>query len=49
MLAGFWASGIVLAVDIIGKIIFNVLAVILLGYLALRVRERRGDQIIVER
>jgi hypothetical protein len=40
MLAGFWASGIVLAIDFIGKIIFNVIAVTLLFYLAFELRER---------
>jgi hypothetical protein len=34
MLAGFWASGIVLAIDFVGKIVFNVIAVILLILLA---------------
>jgi hypothetical protein len=40
MLAGFWASGIVLAIDFIGKIVFNVIAAILLLYLALELRKR---------
>jgi hypothetical protein len=40
MLAGFWASGIVLAIDFIGKIIFNSIAVILLFYLASRLHNR---------
>jgi hypothetical protein len=34
MLAGFWASGIVLAVDFVGKIILNAITVVLLLYLA---------------
>jgi hypothetical protein len=40
MLAGFWASGIVLAIDFIGKIIFNVVAAVLLLYLVLGLRKR---------
>jgi hypothetical protein len=35
MLAGFWASGIVLEIDFIGKAVFNVIAVILLAYLTI--------------
>jgi hypothetical protein len=31
MLAGFWASGIVLPIDFIGKMIFDAIAVILLA------------------
>ena len=34
MIAGFWASGIVLAIDFVGKIIFNIITVALLVYLA---------------
>jgi hypothetical protein len=47
MLAGFWASGIVLTINIVGKIIFNMVAVGLLWYLALKVRGRRKQAIVI--
>jgi len=34
MIAGFWASGVVLEIDLVGKIIFNTITVALLVYLA---------------
>jgi hypothetical protein len=40
MLAGFWASGIVLAIDFAGKIIFNAVAAVLLVFLVLKIRRR---------
>jgi len=40
MLAGFWASGIVLAVDFAGKIALNAIALVLLLYLAWMLRNR---------
>jgi hypothetical protein len=40
MLAGFWASGIVLEIDFIGKIVFNVVAVVLLAQLAKKLLNR---------
>jgi hypothetical protein len=40
MLAGFWASGILLAVDYIGKVVFDVIAVVLLFYLATEVQKK---------
>jgi hypothetical protein len=40
MLAGFLASGIVLPIDLIGKTVFDVVAVIMLVYLARKLRDR---------
>ena len=40
MLAGFWASGIVLEIDFIGKIVFNLVAVLLLVQLAKKLHTR---------
>ncbi len=40
MLAGFWDSGIVLPIDFVGKIIFDLIAVILLIYFALKRHNR---------
>ena len=44
MLAGFLASGIVLPIDLVGKTIFDAVAVIMLVYLARKIRDasRRG-------
>ena len=43
MLAGFWASGIVLAIDFVGKIILNVIAAVFLVYLALSLHKRNQE------
>jgi hypothetical protein len=43
MLAGFWASGIILAIDFVGKIIFNVISLILLAYLAWKLHNRSHE------
>jgi hypothetical protein len=40
MLAGFWASGITLLIDFVGKAFFNVAAIVLLTYLAWKVKAR---------
>jgi hypothetical protein len=40
MLAGYWASGTVLWVDLIGKTIFDVVALLLLLYLGMKIRGR---------
>jgi len=43
MVAGFWASGIVLAIDFVGKIIFNVIAIVFLVSLARSLHKRRQE------
>jgi hypothetical protein len=40
MLAGFWASGIVLEVDFVGKGVFDAVAIILMSYLAWTLHDR---------
>jgi len=41
MLAGFWVSGVALPADLIGKLVLNVIAVLLLGYLGRKLRQRK--------
>ncbi len=40
MIAGFWASGIAVAIDFVAKIIFNIVAIALLFYLAWLLHKR---------
>jgi uncharacterized membrane protein YcfT len=41
MLAGFWVSGVALPADLIGKLVLNVIAVLLLAYLGRKLRQRK--------
>jgi hypothetical protein len=43
MVAGFWASGITLAIDFIGKGIFDAVTVVLPAYVAGKIRDGSYD------
>jgi hypothetical protein len=44
MLAGFWLSGIALPIDLVGKLVFNVIAVLGLCSLAWKIQRRKASQ-----